>query len=119
MRRTHRIHRRIRAVAVRVLGRGVSHRMAGRARTMNGRRDLILRLSAAIWGFAIAISLLPVWLGPPPPGQLPGYAKSSGVYARAPLRFVLGLLLIPLLWTFALRPLLTILGRDDTHAWAR
>jgi hypothetical protein len=93
--------------------------MAGRARTMNGRRDLVLRISAATWGFAIAISLLPFWLGPPPPGQLPGYAKSIGLDARAPLRFVLGLMLIPLLWTFALRPLLTILGRDDTRAWAR
>jgi len=86
---------------------------------MNGRRDLILRISAAIWGFAIAISLLPFWLGPPPPGQLPGYAKSIGLDARAPLRFVLGLMLIPLLWTFALRPLLAILSRDDTRAWAR
>jgi hypothetical protein len=86
---------------------------------MTGRRDLILRISAAIWGFAIAISLLPFWLGPPPPGQLPGYAKSIGLDARAPLRFVLGLMLIPLLWTFALRPILTILGRDDTRGWAR
>lgn len=86
---------------------------------MNGRRDLVLRISAAIWGFAIAISLLPFWLGPPLPGQLPGYAKSIGLDARAPLRFVLGLMLIPLLWTFALRPLLTILGRGETRAWAR
>ncbi|HSY47564.1 MAG TPA: hypothetical protein VLC46_02010 [Thermoanaerobaculia bacterium] len=86
---------------------------------MTGRRDLILRLSAAIWGFAIAISLLPLWLGPPYPGQLPGYAKTMGFDAHAPMRFVLGLMLVPLLWTFALRPLLTILGRDDTQAWAR
>lgn len=86
---------------------------------MTGRRDLILRAAAAIWGFAIAIALLPLWLGPPPPGQLPGYATSMGFDARAPMRFVLGLMVIPLLWTFALRPLLTILGRDDTRAWAR
>jgi len=86
---------------------------------MNRRGDLLLRISAAIWGFAIAISLLPFWLGPPPPGQLPGYAKSIGLDARAPLRFVLGLMLVPLLWTFALRPLLNILGRADTRAWAR
>src|ERR1043166_1509731 len=119
MRRTHRIHRRRGAVAVRILGRRVDHRMAGRAREMNGRRDLLLRISAAIWAFAIAISLLPFWLGPPPPNQLPGYAKSIGLDARAPLRFVLGLMLIPLLWTFALRPLLAILSRGDTRAWAR
>jgi hypothetical protein len=82
-------------------------------------RDLILRLAAAVWGFAIAIALLPLWLGPPPPGQLPGYATSIGLDARAPMRFMLGLMLIPLLWTLALRPILTILGRDDTRAWAR
>jgi len=86
---------------------------------MNGRRDLILRAAAAIWGFAIAVALLPVWLGPPPPEQLPGYATAMGLDARAPMRFILGLILIPLLWTFALRPLLSILGRDDTRAWAR
>ncbi|MEA2336555.1 MAG: hypothetical protein QOE82_562 [Thermoanaerobaculia bacterium] len=86
---------------------------------MTARRDLTLRLGAAIWGFAIAISLLPFWLGPPPPGQLPGFAKSIGLDAHAPLRFVLCLILIPLLWTFAIRPLLNILGRDDTRAWAR
>jgi len=86
---------------------------------MTVRRDLILRAAAAIWGFAIAISLLPIWLGPPAPGQLPGYATSMGFDARAPTRFMLGLMVIPLLWTFALRPLLTILGRDDTRAWAR
>src|SRR5258708_31072851 len=42
-----------------------------------------------------------------------------GLDARAPLRFVLSLILVPLLWTFALRPILTILARDDTRAWAR
>jgi hypothetical protein len=86
---------------------------------MTARRDLILRIGAAIWGFAIAISLLPFWLGPPPPGQLPGYATSIGLDARAPMRFVLSLIFVPLLWTFALRPILNILGRDDTRAWAR
>jgi hypothetical protein len=86
---------------------------------MTARRDLLLRIGAAIWGFAIAISLLPFWLGPSPPGQLPGFATSMGLDARAPLRFVLSLILIPLLWTFALRPILNILGRDDTRAWAR
>ncbi|MEA2414519.1 MAG: hypothetical protein QOI58_1176, partial [Thermoanaerobaculia bacterium] len=86
---------------------------------MTARRDLILRIGAAIWGFAIAISLLPFWLGPPPPGQLPGYATSMGLDARAPMRFVLSLILVPLLWTYALRPILNILGRNDTRDWAR
>ncbi|MEA2161935.1 MAG: hypothetical protein QOK37_62 [Thermoanaerobaculia bacterium] len=86
---------------------------------MTGRRDLILRAAAAIWGLAIAISLLPLWLGPPYPGQLPGYAKAAGLDARAPMRFILGMMIIPLLWTFALRPLLAILARGETRAWAR
>jgi hypothetical protein len=85
----------------------------------NLRRDLLVRLAAAVWGFAIAISLLPLWLGPPYPGQLPGFAKMIGFDARAPMRFALGLMLIPLLWTLALRPLLTLLERDDTRAWVR
>src|ERR1700738_4451901 len=87
--------------------------------TTTGRRDLLLRLAAAIWGFAIAISLLPLWLGPPYPGQLPGFALALGFDARAPMRFVLGLMLIPLLWTLALRPWIAILAREGTRAWAR
>lgn len=86
---------------------------------MTARRELLLRIGAAIWGFAIAISLLPLWLGPAPSDQLPGFAKTMGFDAHAPLRFVLGLMLIPLLWTLALRPLLAVLGRDDTRDWAR
>ncbi|HXH90742.1 MAG TPA: hypothetical protein VNN25_04110, partial [Thermoanaerobaculia bacterium] len=85
----------------------------------NLRRDLLVRLAAAVWGFAIAISLLPLWLGPPYPGQLPGFAKMIGFDARAPMRFALGLMLIPLLWTLALRPLLALLARDDTRDWVR
>jgi hypothetical protein len=85
----------------------------------NVRRDLLVRLAAAVWGFAIAISLLPIWLGPPYPGQLPGFAKMIGFDARAPMRFALGLMLIPLFWTLALRPLLDLFVRDDTRAWAR
>src|SRR3954454_5411211 len=93
--------------------------MAGGTRAMTARRDLILRIGAALWGFAIAISLLPFWLGPPPPGQLPGFATSMGLDARAPMRYLLSLILVPLLWTFALRPILNILVNDDTRAWAR
>ena len=89
------------------------------ATVLTGRRYLLVRLAAAVWGFAIAISLLPLWMGPPYPGQLPGFAKAIGFDARAPMRFVLGLMLIPLLWTFALRPLLALLARDDARAWAR
>jgi hypothetical protein len=85
----------------------------------NVRRDLLVRLAAAVWGLAIAISLLPLWLGRPYSGQLPGFAKMIGFDARAPMRFALGLMLIPLLWTLALRPLLTLLASDDTRDWVR
>jgi len=52
-------------------------------------------------------------------GPVAGLRNGNGLRCRAPMRFVLGLIIIPILWTFALRPLLTILGRDDTRAWAR
>ena len=37
--------------------------------------------------------------------------RFMGLDARAPLRFVLSLIFVPLLWTFALRPILNILQR--------
>lgn len=83
------------------------------------RRDHFVRLAAAMWGLAIAISLLPLWEGPPPPGQLPGFATWAQFDARAPMRFIAGVMLIPLLWTLLLRPLLDVLASADSRAWAR
>lgn len=82
-------------------------------------RELLLRLCAAIWGFAIAVSLLPVWLRPAPPGQPPGYMTTLGLDARASFRFVIGLIVLPLLVTFVTRRATALLARDDTRAWAR
>jgi hypothetical protein len=80
---------------------------------------LLLRLCTAAWGFAIGISLLPLWLQPAPPGQPAGYMTSLGLDARASFRFVIGLMLLPLLVTFLTRRATAILACDDTRAWAR
>ncbi len=82
-------------------------------------RELLLRLCSAAWGFAIGIALLPIWLRPAPPGQPPGYMTSLGLDGRASFRFVIGLMLLPLLVTFLTRRATAILARDDTRAWAR
>jgi len=82
-------------------------------------KALLLRLSAAIWGLAIAISLLPLWLRPAPPGQPPGYMTALGLDARASFRFVIGLIVLPLLVAFLTRRAAVILARDNTRAWAR
>jgi hypothetical protein len=86
---------------------------------MSSRRELLLRLSTAIWGLAIAISLLAFWQRPAPPDQLPGFMKSVGIDAHASFRFALGLIIFPIAVAFLMRRATAILARDDTRAWAR
>ena len=86
---------------------------------MSGRRELLLRLCAALWGLAIAISLLPFWTRPAPPTQPPGYMTSIGVDAQASFRFVIGLIVLPILVALITRRAMSVLARDDTRAWAR
>jgi len=81
---------------MRVLGGGARRELAA---------ETLLLIAFAAWGVAIAISLLPLWEGPAPAGQLPGFATKENLDAHAPLRFVLGLIVIPLVLPFALRPL--------------
>lgn len=83
------------------------------------QRLALLNVCAAVYGAAIAVGLLPVWSGPPRPGQLPGLATAIGIDAHAPFRFIGGLMLLPLLLPLLLRPLLRLLARDDTRTWAR
>jgi hypothetical protein len=59
-----------------------------------------LRLAFAVWGLAVAISLYSVWDQPAPPGQLPGAAAMLGLDARAPFRFIAGLMLLPIAFSF-------------------
>jgi len=69
------------------------------------------RVAAAAWGFAVAIALLPTWSGPAVPGQLPGIATVLNLDARAPARFIAGLVLLPIvfamLWSAVAKPALS------------
>ena len=63
-------------------------------------RERLLSFCAASWGLAIAAALLPHWTGPIAPGQLPGFATSSGFDARAPFYFIAGVILLPVIAAF-------------------
>jgi len=86
---------------------------------MSAKRELLLRVCAALWGLAIGISLLPFWTRPAPPTQPPGYMTALGIDAHASFRFAVGLMLLPLLVAFLTRRATTLLAGDDTRAWAR
>ncbi|HEV2719909.1 MAG TPA: hypothetical protein VG323_07795, partial [Thermoanaerobaculia bacterium] len=61
---------------------------------------MLLRVAAAAWGFAVAIALLPHWTRPAQPGQLPGFATSIGLDANAPMHFIAGLMILPVVFAF-------------------
>ena len=65
--------------------------------------SVLLRVAAAAWGFAVAIALLPHWTRPPQPGQLPGWATAHGLDANAPMHFIAGLMLLPVVFAFLAR----------------
>jgi len=65
--------------------------------------SLLLRVAAAAWGFAVAIALLPHWTRPAQPGQLPGFATSIGLDAKAPMHFIAGLMILPVVFAFLSR----------------
>src|SRR5687767_576420 len=81
---------------MRVLGGGARRELAV---------ETLLLIAFAAWGVAIAIALLPLWEGPAPAGQLPGLATKENFDARAPMRFVLGLIILPIALPLLLRPL--------------
>jgi hypothetical protein len=64
---------------------------------------LLLRVASAAWGLAVAIALLPHWTRPAQPGQLPGFATSAGLDANAPMHFIAGLILLPIVFAFLSR----------------
>jgi hypothetical protein len=70
------------------------------------RASVLLRVASATWGFAVAIALLPHWSRPAQPGQLPGFATAAGLDANAPMHFIAGLIVLAIVFAFALRPLL-------------
>lgn len=82
-------------------------------------RQRLLSFCAALWGLAIAIALLPHWTGPMPPGQLPGFATSSGFDARAPFYFIAGVITLPVIVALLMRTLIDRLAVSETRPWAR
>lgn len=81
------------------------------------KRELLLSAAFAVWGLTIAIALVSFWRRPAPPDQLMGAAKMIGLDAHGPLRWMLGLMLLPMLVPLALRPIARRLA--EGCAWAR
>lgn len=80
------------------------------------RREILLSAAFALWGLALAISLASVWMKPAPPGQLAGYATTLGFDARAPFRWIAGMIVLPLIVPLIFRPLIRRLA--DSTSWA-
>jgi hypothetical protein len=81
------------------------------------RRELLLSAAFAVWGLTIAIALLLVWRRPAPPDQMMGLAKTLGFDAHGPMRWVLGLMFLPVVVPLVLRPVARWLAGGA--AWAR
>jgi hypothetical protein len=84
---------------------------------MTRRHETMLSAAFAVWGLAVAIALLAVFEHPAPPDQLPGLAKALGFDADGPFRWIGGLMLLPILFPFILRPVARRLA--DGLPWAR
>ena len=80
-------------------------------------RAPLVRLCAALWGLATAISLLPSLSVPASPDQLPGLAKLLGIDAHAPMRFVAALILLPIIFATAAAPLARAMAASQR--WSR
>jgi hypothetical protein len=79
------------------------------------RRELVLSAAFALWGLAIAISLITFLERPAPADQTPGLAKVSNIDAHGPMRWMLALMLLPVVVPLVLRPL----ARAIHARWAR
>ncbi len=82
------------------------------------RRELLIAAGFAVWGLAIAISLVTLWHQPAPPGQMPGLASALNFDAHGPFRWVAGLMLLPIVVPFALRPIARRLANGRVWALA-
>jgi hypothetical protein len=83
------------------------------------QRTLLLSLCTAAWGLAVAMSTYEFWLKPAPPGQLPGYMTKEGLDAHASFRFFFMLVILPIVASYAMRPVVALLSRADARTWAR
>ena len=83
------------------------------------QRATLLSLCTAAYGLAIGIASFPHWIRPASPDQLPGFLKSHDLDAHIGFRFFGALVLITIAVTYAMRPIVNLLTRPDTRAWAR
>jgi len=79
-------------------------------------REYAAAASAAVFGFAAGVALLPAWLRPARPGQLPSFMTSAGLDARAGYHFFIALVVLTLLAPFAARPLIRRLAAGERWA---
>lgn len=90
----------------------------------------LIHLSAAIWGFALAMSLAGKLIAPAPPGQFPGRMSALGIHAATPYRITLLTIVLPLILSALSNPIasrfsssrrwaaLSMLGTACLSAWA-
>src|SRR6266550_5606942 len=90
-----------------------------RLNTTVTQRATLLRASAALFGFAAAASFHDLLLRPAPAGQLPGFMTSLGYDAGSSFRFIGLIVLLPIVFALAMRPVADLLARDDVQRWAR
>ncbi len=76
----------------------------------------MLCIAFAAWGLAIAIALISLWERPAPAGQLPSYATMTNIDAHGPFRWVAGLMLLPVIFVIALRPIARRISIAQTWA---
>jgi hypothetical protein len=104
--------------AGRELAAGAGSGALSRASIGESRRERLLCLAFAAWGLAIAIALVSLWHRPAPPGQLPGFATAAGIDAHGPFRWIAGLMLLPIIFAAALRPIAQRLSRAAWTTYA-
>lgn len=80
------------------------------------QRAAALRACAALYGFAVAVSLYDRFLRPAPPSQLPGLMTKLGLDAHASFHFTATLVLLPLLFALVSRPATAALATGRTWA---
>ena len=86
-------------------------------RSATSRGELTLALSFAVWGLAIAIAMSSLLRGPARPGQTMSLATLSNIDAGASMRWMLCLMIFPLVLPIALRPISRKLA--EGQVWAR
>ena len=82
------------------------------------QRSILLRLAAAVYGLAVAITLGPRLGQPASPGQLPGAATAAGIDARDPFLLVVAAVVLPVVAALILAWPARRLADPGAQAWA-